>query len=298
MAARLGRLRAAQQVLDAREAASDLGAQLATARTTVADMERRLEEATAAQAARWNAYQAARAAGNAPRGNPVVPPEQHARLARSRGRLDRARAWLATAGERAAAAPVKVSLTDPGSRVLPGKNGGYLQGRNLQLTAARNQILLAAGLHDNPADVGALVTMTGTAITNCEMAGIPDQIRGWLADSGYASAANFTALDHLMLLVAVSKEAVQTGRDGHDSTPGAVPAGWEKMAARLATPAGKKLYKRRAALVEPAFAQFFARFGRHLNYRGDDAADAEVKLLGAVHNLAKLLAFRRRQAAA
>ena len=69
------------------------------------------------------------------------------------------------------------------------------------------------------------------------------------------------------------------------------------MAARLATPAGKNLYKRRAAQVEPAFAQLFARFGRYLNYRGHDAVDAEVKLLGAVHNLAKLLDFRRRQLA-
>ena len=69
------------------------------------------------------------------------------------------------------------------------------------------------------------------------------------------------------------------------------------MAARLATPAGKSLYKRRAAQVEPFFAQFFARFGRYLNYRGRDAADAELKLLGAVHNLAKLLDHRRRQPA-
>ena len=82
-----------------------------------------------------------------------------------------------------------------------------------------------------------------------------------------------------MLLVAVSREAAQTGRAA-DGRGGELPAGWEKMAARLATPAGKNLYKRRAALVEPAFAQFFGRFGRYLNYRGRDAADAEIKLLG------------------
>src|ERR1700735_3632830 len=69
------------------------------------------------------------------------------------------------------------------------------------------------------------------------------------------------------------------------------------MAARTATPAGKKLYKRRAGLVEPAFAQLFARFGRYLSYRGHDAADAEIKLLGAVHNLAKLFEHRRRHPA-
>jgi hypothetical protein len=65
-----------------------------------------------------------------------------------------------------------------------------------------------------------------------------------------------------------------------------------------ATPAGKKLYKRRVGLVEPAFAQLFARFGRYVSYRGHDAVDAEVKLLGAVHNLAKLFEHRRRHPAA
>src|SRR6266699_422951 len=115
------------------------------------------------------------------------------------------------------------------------------------------------------------------------------------AGNGYASTANFQALEHLMLLVATTGEATQTGR----GTGGrALPAGWEKMTARLATPAGKKLYKRRAGLVEPAFAQLFARFGRYVNYRGHDAVDAEVKLLGAVHNLAKLFEYRRRHPAA
>ena len=203
----------------------------------------------------------------------------------------------AAARDRAAAlAPARVSATDPDSRLVPAKNGGgYTQGWNLQLAAARRQVLLAIELHDNPADAGALITMIAAAAANCDLAGIREQIRAWLADNGYAAAANFAALEHLMLLVAVHGEATQTGRSGAAGT--ALPAGWEKMAARLATPAGKSLYKRRAALVEPAFAQLFARFGRYVSYRGRDAVDAEVKLLGAVHNLAKLLDFRRRQLA-
>ena len=212
-----------------------------------------------------------------------------------RKNLATAQGRLAAARQAAAASPAKVSATDPDSRLLPAKNGGgWLQGWNLQLTAARRQVLLAAELHDNPADAGALVQMINVAAANCELAGLAGRIRAWLADNGYASAQNFKDLEHLMLLVAVSGEAAQTGRtDGTD----AIPEGWEKMAARLATPAGKKLYKRRAALVEPAFAQFFARFGRFLNYRGRDAADTEIKLLGAVHNLGKLLDHRRRQPA-
>ena len=171
-----------------------------------------------------------------------------------------------------------MSATDPDSRLLPAKNGGgYLQGWNLELAAARRQVLLAIELHDNPADYGALTTMIEAAAANCSLTGLEGRIRAWLADSGYASTANFQALDHLMLLVATTGEATQTGRAAGGR---ALPAGWEKMAARLATPAGKKLYKRRAGLVEPAFAQLFARFGRYVSYRGHNAVDAEVKLLG------------------
>ena len=55
----------------------------------------------------------------------------------------------------------------------------------------------------------------------------------------------------------------------------------------------RRLCKRRAALVEPAFA----RFGRYLNYRGRDAASTEIKLPGTVRNLGKLLDHRRRHPA-
>jgi transposase len=296
LAAKLARLQAAQDRLAERQAVPGApAARVAAAQDAVDDAARRLEAAEAAQNAKMGAYHAAVAAGKAWRyGKKPVPPERAARVARVARNLATAQARLAAARQAAAASPAKVSATDPDSRLLPAKNGGWLQGWNLQLTAARRQVLLAAELHDNPADAGALVTMIQTAVANCELAGLAGRIRGWLADNGYASAASFAELDHLMLLVAVRREAVQAGRAG---AAGALPEGWEKMAARLATPAGKSLYRRRAALVEPAFAQFFARFGRYLNYRGRDAADTEIKLLATVHNLGKLLDHRRRHPA-
>ena len=299
MAARLARLRAAQDKLAERALASARSphAQIARAQQAADAAARRLAQAEAAQAAVMARYHAAVAAGKPWRfGKIPVPAQQNKRIAGLRERAASADARLAAARDRAAAlSPARVSATDPDSRLLPAKNGGgYTQGWNLELAAARRQVLLAIELHDNPADAGALVTMIAAAAANCELAGIREQIRAWLADNGYASAANFKALEHLMLLVAVTGEASQTGRKG-DAGGTTLPPGWEKMAARLATPAGQKLYKRRAALVEPAFAQLFARFGRYVNYRGRDAVDAEVKLLGAVHNLGKLLDFRRRQ---
>lgn len=259
-------------------------------------MTARLAAAQAAQAAKMDKYQAAVAAGKAWRyGKKPVPPEQAARVAAVRKNLATAQARLAAARAAAAASPVKVPATDPDSRLVPAKNGGgWLQGWNLQLTAARRQILLAAELHDNPADAGALTAMTAAAAANAALAGLAGQIRAWLAGSGYASAAAFKELEHLMLLVAVRNQAAQAGGgDGRATTP----PGWEKMAARLATQAGRSRYARRKALVEPAFAQFFGRFGRHVNYRGRDAVDTEIKLLATVHNLGKLLDHRRRHPA-
>jgi transposase len=296
LAAKLARLRAAQGTLAGRQAAQGGAARISAAQDRVDHAKRRLAAAEAAQAAKMDKYQAAVAAGKPWRyGKKPVPAGQSARVAAVRKNLATAQARLAAARAAAAASPVKVSPADPDSRLVPAKNGGgWTQGWNLQLGAARRQILLAAELYDNPADAGALAQMIHAAIANCELAGLAGRIRAWLADSGYASAVTFKELDHLMLLVAVRNEAAQAGRgDGRT----AVPPGWEKMAARLATPAGKRLYKRRAALVEPAFAQFFARFGRYVNYRGRDAVDTEIKLMATVHNLAKLLDHRRRHPA-
>jgi transposase len=297
LASKLARLRAAQDRLTERQAGPrGAAARVDAARDAAGAAARRLAAAEAAQAAKMARYRAAVAAGRPWRyGKVPLPAGQNKKVARFRQRAQSAAARLAAARTAAAASPVKVSATDPDSRLVPAKNGGgWLQGWNLQLTAARRQVLLAAELHDNPADAGALAAMIAAAAANCERAGLAGRIRAWLADSGYASAAAFAELDHLMLLVAVRNEAAQAGRGDGRVT---LPPGWQKMAARLATPAGKKLYQRRAALVEPAFAQLFARFGRHVNYRGRDAVDTEIKLLATVHNLGKLLDHRRRHPA-
>ena len=68
------------------------------------------------------------------------------------------------------------------------------------------------------------------------------------------------------------------------------------MTARLDTPEGKKLYKQRAATIEPVFAQLTARLGRALSYRGS-LADAELALWAASHNILKAITARTRQPA-
>lgn len=185
------------------------------------------------------------------------------------------------------------NTSDPASRLMPAKTAGYLQAYNLQALANLNQIVLAIGTHDNSTDVGALHPLLNQARANLDAAGISDPIARALFDAGYATTDNFTTDTQADLYVAVHNESAQTGRG--DTTDKTMPAGWQPMAARMDSDEAKQLYKRRSVLIEPVFAQLFARLGRHLNYRGA-MVDVELTLWGATHNLLKHLRHLAKQA--
>ena len=187
--------------------------------------------------------------------------------------------------------PPRASATDPDSRVMKSKDG-YLQGYNAQVLAGGGQLVLAAGAFTDGADVGLLHPMLARGQANLAAAGITDPVRVALADAGDASAANFTAACKPILLVAVTKEARQTGRA---SGPVKIAKAHEPMAARLATPAGQRLYKRRSPMIEPVFGQMLQRGGRRIWYRGLSAADAEICLWATAHNLLKYHTHAKRQ---
>ncbi len=184
----------------------------------------------------------------------------------------------------------RANATDPDSRVMKSRNA-YLQGYNAQVLAGGGQLILAAGAFSDQADMRLLHPMLARGQANLAAAGIAEPVRAVLADAGYASAANFAASSGPILVVAVGKDARQAGRD---PVPVKVKNPHKRMAARLATPAGKGLYKRRSPMIEPVFAQMLNRTGRQIWYRGLDAADAEVQLLATAHNLRKYHAHGHR----
>jgi hypothetical protein len=71
---------------------------------------------------------------------------------------------------------------------------------------------------------------------------------------------------------------------------------WHDMTTRLATSEGRKLYRQRAATIEPVFAQLTARLGRTLHYRGN-LVDTELALWAASHNILKAITARTRRPA-
>jgi transposase len=223
-------------------------------------------------------------------GTRPVPIEEHTRMRAATKALHTAIARAkATTHNRPTTA--KVNTTDPASRITPGKKHDFDQRHNAQVSACRGQFILAVGLHDSTNDKKALVGLLAETRANLDAAGITETIGTALFDAGYASEANFTAdLPVGRLLIAVTNEARQTGRRT-DPAP-ALPDAWTAMADQFNDPATRKLYKQRSAIIEPAFAQLFCRFGTLINQRGADVL-TELHLRAATHNFLKI---HRRQA--
>jgi transposase len=265
------------------------------------------ERVRAEAAARVEDYQrraAAKAAAGSckrPDGRVPVPADRHTAARRARQALAAAEQALEQAKAAPASAPepahpAKANTTDPASRVMPLKKGGFDQLYNAQALASKHQVILAIGTHDNPTDTGALHPLLAQGRANLAAAGIREAIRRALFDAGYASEDNFTTACGTELYVAITREARQTGRTRDGKQPQTMKASWQHMAARLDTPYGKALYRQRAAIIEPVFAQLFNRLGRHLHYRGSKV-DLELHLWAATHNLLKAIRAQARQAA-
>jgi transposase len=314
LADKIARRQQAKAELDAEEQARRARAEAARAEK-IARLEARVarhqatvareEAAAAARVASYQARAAAKAAAGSrkrPDGRVPVPADRHivvrrerAAAAKAQQALDQARARPATAG--APAKPPKANTTDPASRVMPGKKGGFGQLHNMQVLAGRHQVIHAITTHDNPTDRGALHPLLDAGRANLSAAGISQPIGTALFDAGYASEDNFTAACEPDLYVAVTKEARQTGRLADGKTPRTMKDSWQQMAAKLGTPQGKALYRQRAGIIEPVFAQLFARLGRDLHYR-DSKTGLELHLWAASHNLLKAIRAQARQAAA
>ena len=187
------------------------------------------------------------------------------------------------------------NFTDPESRIMPdGANkGSFLQGYNAQAAVdATAQVIVAADLTQQANDKEQLLPMLAQVKTN--MGRKPDAAS---ADAGYWSEANATDES-----VAEIDLHIATGRDKHEETPapatGSPPQGAtakERMRHKLRTEAGRAVYKRRKAIVEPVFGQIKERRGfRRFSLRGLEKVRCEWKLVCAVSNLLKLFGSGRR----
>ena len=185
---------------------------------------------------------------------------------------------------------VRVNVTDASSRVMKSKKG-FLQGYNPQAIATREQIVIAAEVTNEPADVHQLQPMVAAATETLEAAGVTDEIGVVVADAGYLSDANLASDCGPELLIA-TRNRRKMKPDEQRPPRGRIPASAtarERMDRKLATKRGQQLYRQRSAMIEPVFGQIKHNRGhRSFLLRGLDGADLEWKLLCSTHNLLKL----------
>lgn len=194
----------------------------------------------------------------------------------------------------------KRNITDPQSRMMPLRGGGWLQGYNCQAATSSDGLIIATSVGNNPADATAFCAVMDKAAAAAALidthrpgaAGSPAGIGVVLADAGYLSTDNLTAPgpDRLIAvakshdLAVAARKAPAAGPPPADATP------IEAMTHRLRTPEGHDLYKKRGHIAETPFAHAKHNLGfRRFTSRGIDRAAAEFSFHALVHNLFKAI---------
>ena len=216
------------------------------------------------------------------------------------------------------------NVTDPDSRMMRAP-GGYVQGYNAQAVATVDQVIVAAEVTNDGNDDAQFVPMVTQAKANLRRAGARTRLRVVLADAGYWSKTNVETRGVEALIApgrthdigrqmrdearrseglsrvergeisAVDAAAeLGLGRSRVDQLllarrRGLPPTPAVAMVAKLATPRGRRLYKKRCASIEPIFGQTKHNRGiRRFACRGLPAVTSEWKLIAATHNILKL----------
>lgn len=187
------------------------------------------------------------------------------------------------------------NFTDPDARIMKTGQGGFEYCYTGQAVVdADYQVIVATDLNNVAVDIQQLIPMIEA--TQQTLGAMPT---AWSADTGYCSKANLAHTSQLEIDYD-TEFFISTRRMKHDQTIPTAPEGQapadatdtQRMAWKLKTERGKKVYARRKAIVEPAFGQIATRQGKHLLLRGLDQAAAEWKLLAGCHNLLKLFGHR------
>lgn len=190
-------------------------------------------------------------------------------------------------------ADAKRNITDPDSRIMNAR-GAYLQGYNAQALVGERRIIIAADVTASANDSHQLAPMLQAARANLDAIEHEEKIKCVLADGGYWNHDDIATARQRTVVVIPTSDPHHKGP--RKKAPHQGPEA-DRINKILATPAGRRLYRRRAELVEPVFAHTkhtrgIDRFAR----RGITAARHEWRLIAATHNLLKL--FRWQHASA
>jgi hypothetical protein len=183
------------------------------------------------------------------------------------------------------------NFTDPDSHLMQ-SGGSYLQGYNCQVAVdSDHQVIVAVGVSNQPPDVEHLEPMLQRISSSAgEMPTVMTM------DAGYWSEDNAKACADQGI-----DAYIATGRLPHGQPPppkrGPLPRDADaktRMARKLKSKKGSKIYAQRKTIVEPVNGQIKeARGLRRFLLRGLEKVDGEWHLIAATHNLLKLFRYRR-----
>ncbi len=187
------------------------------------------------------------------------------------------------------------NFTDPDSRVMKGRDGGFIQAYNPQIVVDdAHQVIVAMGVTNKAPDNGNLAPMMQRVHQN--LGRLPEVVT---ADSGYWNPEGVGKVEHVGCLALVAtKRSRRTERAPPQTVesrePTTNPSPVENMRRRLEDPEYRAIYRRRKAVVEPVFGQIKeARGFRQFSFRGLANVDAEWSLICACHNLLKLFRMNK-----
>jgi transposase len=178
------------------------------------------------------------------------------------------------------------NFTDPESRIMKGPDG-FVQASNVQVAVNDLQLIVGQAVTQETNDKKQLLPMI-TAIEQ-QSGDTPSQL---LADAGYCSDENLTALADTTIDAYIS-----TRKQKHGERPGPCPRGplpqpatlVDRMARKLHTKAGARVYAARKAIVEPVIGQIkHARGFRQFLLRGFANVQGAWSLVCTTHNILKL----------
>jgi transposase len=212
-----------------------------------------------------------------------------AAAARARGNPPKARIKPRRRDE--APNPKRVAnVTDPDSRLVHTRKGS-VQGYNAQAVTTMEQVIVAAELTQQANDLQQLGPMLEATAATLAAAGVAERPGRVLADCGYWTIANVSAIpDAPELLIPPAKHGRQ-GKPRKDGKPSESRSDGLRaaMTAKLQSDDGKACYAKRKETIEAVFGQVKdVRGARRFMRRGLRACQAEWKLLCGTHNLLKL----------
>jgi transposase len=298
LARELGAPRVGRVALDGSKIKANASKHKAMSYGRMRDTQRQLrDEVTQLLAQAESADAADDAAYGTDRHGDELPAELQRRESRLQRIRDAKRALEARAKEEAAAAgtapesakpdsKMQYNFTDPESRIMKGPDG-FVQAYNVQVAVNDLQLIVGQAVTQETNDKKQLLPMI-TAIER-QSGDTPSQL---LADAGYCSDENLTAITDTTIDAYIS-----TRKQKHGERPGPCPRGplptgatiVDRMSRKLHTKTGAAVYAARKAIVEPVIGQIKqARGFRQFLLRGFEKVQGEWSLVCTTHNILKL----------